>query len=81
MLNIKSNSKISKIATAGKDTVAVRFPNHNVAINLLKILNVPLAAPSANISTKISAVSPEDVRDEFGKKIKFVLNGGRSKIG
>ena len=41
----------------------------------------PLAAPSANISTKISAVSPQDVREEFGKKIKFILDGGRAKIG
>ena len=52
-----------------------------MARKLLKKLNYPLAAPSANISTKISAVSSEDVEDEFGKKIKFVLNGGRSKIG
>ena len=81
ILNIKSNSKISKIATAGKNTVAVRFPNHKVAINLLKILNVPLAAPSANISSKLSPTSANDVVDEFGGKLKFILNGGSSKIG
>ncbi len=40
-----------------------------------------MAAPSANISTKISPVSASDVREEFGNKIKFILNGGRSKIG
>ena len=48
---------------------------------LLKFLNYPLAAPSANISTKISPVSKEDVKEEFGNKIKFILDGGRSKIG
>ena len=47
----------------------------------MKSLSYPLAAPSANISTKISPVSKDDVVDEFGKRIKFILDGGRSKIG
>ena len=81
ILKLKKNSKISNYVTNNKNTVAIRFPKHKVARELLKKLNYPLAAPSANISTKISAVSPEDVKDEFGKKIKFILNGGRSKIG
>ena len=81
VLKLKINSKISKNVTNNKKTLAVRFPKNKVARKLLKKLNYPLAAPSANISTKISAVSPEDVKDEFGKKIKFILNGGRSKIG
>ena len=81
VLKLKKNSKISKNVTNNKKTLAVRFPKHEMARKLLKKLNYPLAAPSANISTKISSVSPEDVKDEFGKKIKFVLNGGRSKIG
>ena len=81
VLKLKKNSKISKNVTNNKKTLAVRFPKHEIARKLLEKLNYPLAAPSANISTKISAVSPEDVKDEFEKKIKFVLNGGRSKIG
>ena len=81
VLKLKKNSKISKNVTNNKKTLAVRFPKHEMARKLLEKLNYPLAAPSANISTKISAVSPEDVKDEFEKKIKFVLNGGRSKIG
>ena len=44
-------------------------------------MRYPLAAPSANISTKISAVSSQDVKDEFGKKIKYILDGGNSKVG
>ncbi len=40
-----------------------------------------MAAPSANISTNISPVSKEDVKDEFGKRIKFILDGGRSEVG
>ena len=81
ILDLKKNSKISKIATNKKNTLAVRFPKHPIARNLLRKLNFPLAAPSANISSKISAVSSEDVRDDFGKKIKYVLEGGRSSIG
>ena len=48
---------------------------------MLKILSVPLAAPSANIASKISPTSAKDVVDEFGNKIKFILNGGQCQIG
>jgi L-threonylcarbamoyladenylate synthase len=81
ILKIKKESLISKFVTNNKKTVAVRFPKNKTTQKLLKILNYPLAAPSANISTKISPVSAGDVREEFGKKIKFILNGGNSKIG
>ena len=81
VLKLKKNSKISKNVTNNKKTLAVRFPQHPLARKLLKILKYPLAAPSANISTKISPVSKEDVKDEFGKKIKYILDGGQSKIG
>ena len=48
---------------------------------LLKFLNYPLAAPSANISSRVSAVSKMDVKEEFGNKVKFILDGGTSKFG
>jgi len=81
ILNLKRNSKISKFVTNNKKTLAVRFPKHPVTRNLLKRLNYPLAAPSANLSSKVSAVNSNDVRDDFGKKIKYILNGGKSSIG
>ena len=81
ILNKNPKSKISKIASAGKKTIAVRFPKHKVARNLLNILNVPLAAPSANISSKLSPTCAKDVADEFGDRIKFILDGGQCKIG
>jgi len=81
ILDLKKNSKISKIVTNKKNTLAIRFPNHPITRNLLKKLNFPLAAPSANISSKVSAVSSADVRDDFGKKIKDILEGGKSSIG
>ena len=47
----------------------------------MKNLKYPLAAPSANLSSKVSAVCSNDVKEDFGKKIKFILEGGRSSIG
>ena len=81
ILKKKKKSKISKIATAGQETVAVRIPKHKVARNLLSILKFPLAAPSANISSKLSPTSAKDVFEEFGNKIKFILDGGQCQIG
>ena len=81
ILKLKKSNKISKNVTNNKKTLAVRFPSHDLTVKLLRSLNFPLAAPSANISTKISAVSKKDVEEEFGKKIKYILNGGRSKLG
>jgi len=81
VLKLKKKSRISKFVNNNKNTLAVRFPKNNLSKKLLNLLDYPLAAPSANITKKISAVSADDVKDEFGKKIKFILDGGRSKIG
>ncbi len=81
ILNQKKTSKISEVATNKKNTLAVRFPKHPVLRNLLKYLKFPIAAPSANISSKISAVTSSDVKDDFGKRIKYILEGGRSSVG
>ena len=81
ILKLKRNSRISNNVTNNKKTIAVRFPKHQLTRKLLKVLKYPLAAPSANLSRKISPVSKKDVVDEFGKKIKFILDGGQSKIG
>ncbi len=81
ILKKKKNSKISKVALVGKKTIAARIPKHKVARDLLNILKFPLAAPSANISSKLSPTSAKDVAEEFKNKIKFILDGGRCKIG
>ena len=77
----QKKSKISKVATNKKNTLAVRFPKHPLARILLKHLKFPIAAPSANISSRVSAVTSSDVKDDFGKKIKYILEGGRSSVG
>ncbi len=81
VLKLRKKSKISKYVTNNKKSIAVRFPKHKLFRNLLKNLDYPVAAPSANISTRLSSVKPSDVKEEFGSKIKYVLNGGKSKIG
>ena len=81
VLNLKKNSKISKIVTSKKNSLAVRFPRHRITRHLLKKINFPLAAPSANLSSKVSAVCSAHVKDDFGKKLKYVLEGGKSSIG
>ncbi len=81
ILKLKKDSKISKIVTNKKNTIAIRFPKHPVTRSLLKKLKFPIAAPSANISSRVSAVTSNDVKDDFGKRIKYILEGGRSNIG
>ena len=81
VLKKKVTSKLSKYVNLNKKTLAVRFPNHKITKNILKYINFPLAAPSANISSKLSPVTASDVKDEFKKKIKYIVNGGKSKIG
>ena len=81
VLNLKDNSKISKFVTNKQKNLAVRFPKHPLFKKLLKNLNYPLAAPSANISTRLSSVEASDVQEEFGSKIEYVLDGGKCEIG
>ena len=81
ILKLKKDSKISKLVTNNQKTLAVRFPKHPLFKKLLKNLSYPLAAPSANISTRLSSVQASDVIEEFGSKIRYVLDGGKCQIG
>ena len=77
----KASPLIPDIVTAGTNTVAVRIPNHPLALSLLKKLPFPLAAPSANRSNYISPTSAEHVAAEFKDEAPFILNGGDCEIG
>jgi len=81
VLKRKLKSKIQPTASANLDTIAIRFPNQRIVRSILKKINFPLAMPSANLSSNVSPVCAEDVADEFKKNIKFIINGGKSKIG
>ena len=76
-----TKSKINSLVTANLNTVAIRFPSNRIVKTILKLLNFPLAMPSANISSGVSPVSAQDVFEDFKKKLKIIINGGKSKIG
>lgn len=80
-LVLKKSTKIPDLITAGKDTVAVRVPNHPVTLELLRKLPFPLAAPSANPFGSISPTKPEHVANYFKNDIEMVLDGGSCKNG
>ena len=72
---------ISWLASAGLQTVAIRVPDHPVAKELLELVDVPVAAPSANISGRISPTRLRHVQEEFGCNISSILEGGDCKVG
>ena len=80
-LVLKKSKTIPDIITAGKDTVAVRVPNHPITLDLLKKLPFPLAAPSANPFGSISPTKPAHVENYFRNSIKMVLDGGSCANG
>ncbi|WP_370000746.1 L-threonylcarbamoyladenylate synthase [Winogradskyella sp.] len=80
-LVLKKKNTIPLLITAGKDTVAVRVPNHPTTLKLLRQLDFPLAAPSANPFSSISPTTAEHVETYFKDKIKMVLDGGACASG
>jgi L-threonylcarbamoyladenylate synthase len=76
----RADAGISDLVTAGLDTVGIRIPAHNLAIDLIRAAGVPVAAPSANPSGKLSPTSAQQVDDAFAGRIP-VLDGGPSASG
>ena len=80
-LILKKHPHIPDLVTANQDTVAVRVPNHPVALELLHKLEYPLVAPSANPFKRISPTQAVHVEDYFGNQIGLVLDGGTCNSG
>jgi L-threonylcarbamoyladenylate synthase len=80
-LIFKRSETIHKESVAGLDTVAIRMPNHNVALSLIKQSGTPIAAPSANLSGKPSPTTAQHVYDDLNGKIDVILDGGPTSIG
>lgn len=80
-LILKKQDRIPSIVTSGKDTVAVRIPNHKKTLELLRSLPFPLAAPSANPFGSISPTTSEHVRGYFGEQLGGILEGGPCERG
>ena len=75
------NNVVAEITTAGLPTIAVRVPSHPVALSLLKVVDRPIAAPSANVSGTVSPTSALHVAQSFGDTAPFILAGGQSTVG
>ncbi len=80
-LILKKKSIIPDNVTCGMETVGIRIPIDKIAHNLLDILDYPIAAPSANLSSKPSGTRVSDIFDEFNGKVSFIIDGGDSRIG
>lgn len=72
---------VPELVTSGLDTVAVRVPDHSLSRDLLKTLDFPLAAPSANPFGYISPTKASHVNDQLGNKIPYILDGGPCGVG
>ncbi|PEQ95333.1 threonylcarbamoyl-AMP synthase [Bacillus sp. AFS006103] len=77
----KKEGVLAESATAGLATIAVRMPDHPVALALLKCCGLPIAAPSANSSGKPSPTNAQHVLDDLNGKIAGVIDGGATGIG
>lgn len=80
-LILPKKSKVPDLITAGKDTVGIRMPNHSLTLELLRNLDFPLAAPSANPFTHISPTTALHVKNYFDGELEMVLDGGDCKNG
>ena len=78
---LKKSSIIPKTTSGGLDTVAVRMPNNKIALSLIKECGFPLAAPSANTSTKPSPTIASHVYNDLKGKIDMVIDGGSCDFG
>jgi L-threonylcarbamoyladenylate synthase len=77
---LKGNN-IPDIVTAGLSTVAIRMPNHPMALSLIKESGCPLAAPSANPFGYLSPTIAEHVREQLGDRVDLILDGGPCPVG
>ena len=80
-LILKKKDIVPDLITAGKDTVAVRIPNHPVTLELLQSLPFPIAAPSANPFNRISPTKSAHVAKYFEDAIPMILEGGECQKG
>lgn len=74
-------SPLALLVSAGLDTAAVRSPSHEIARALLDASGLPIAAPSANRSSRISPTTAQDVAEELAGRVSLILDGGRCPIG
>ena len=80
-LVLPRSERVPRIVTAGGDKVAIRMPNHPVALALIEAAGIPIAAPSANLFGHVSPTTAQHVLDDLEGRIDLVLDGGPTTIG
>lgn len=80
-LILPKQKSVPYLVTAGLETVAVRMPQNIIALSLIQELNLPIAAPSANLFTHLSPTTAEHVDKQLGDKLKLILDGGKTICG
>lgn len=80
-LILKKRADVQTLATGGQNTIALRVPNHPIALELLRAFNGGIAAPSANKFCRISPTQAQHVADELGENVDMILDGGACQIG
>ncbi len=80
-LIFKHSDIVPKVTVAGLDTIAIRMPNHRVALALIKASGRPIAAPSANLAGKPSPTTAQHVFEDLNGRIDAVLDSGTTNIG
>jgi L-threonylcarbamoyladenylate synthase len=80
-LVLTRSREIPDIVTAAGSTVGVRWPSHPVTQAVIRACDFPLAAPSANLSGRISPTNAMHVKESLGRKISLILDGGQSQVG
>lgn len=78
---LPKRASIPDVVTSGLDTVGVRMPSHPLALELLRSLPFPLAAPSANPFGYVSPTTAQHVADQLGSKVPYILDGGPCVVG
>jgi L-threonylcarbamoyladenylate synthase len=80
-LVLPKTDRVPDLVTSGLDTVAVRMPAHPMALEVLRSLDFPLAAPSANPFGYVSPTTAQHVADQLGDRIPYILDGGPCTVG
>ncbi|AKG53461.1 TsaC [Dehalogenimonas sp. WBC-2] len=78
---LKRKGIVPDIVTGGRDTVAVRIPNHALTLHIIRATGMPLTGTSANLSGHGSVDNARDVLTQLGSKVDMILNGGRCPGG
>ena len=81
IFNRKSENIIPNNVTAGLNTVGVRMPSNKIARTLIELSEVPIAAPSANVSGRPSGTNVQDIIEELDGKVDYIIDGGSTAIG